>query len=1048
MKKIGFILFFFVTIGICQAQQDTLQVRLRSSEQKVMPNNYFTLMYEVKSNTKMLDSVIANLAIPENWKILSKRNPFIIKGQDILKYTFTIYVPGQAISKNYNIKFVLNDLSQKTLIEKSDSIFILKNRKIEITLLKKPDFAKEADTLVTEFLVNNIGNTDEAVQVSSIGEGKIDIGKDTIVLKRNTSKLIKNTYYLTNATDNVNNFNFGISINLKDSIKAIIKTENIPFYSSKLKKNDPYLRLPIKVGLWYSVFSINNKLLHGPQFDITTNGYLDFAKKHHIDLRLHGPNRINVPIVGNIDQYSLIYSYQRRTTFTVGDYNLQFNNLIEFSRFGRGIRYDQDFKRTGFSVLFISPRFYDIQKESFGGRFYLNTSKNHQVSLNYYNKRTQYNSGLLTSNFLGLTSEYKTQNTYFNTEFTAGKITNKYDIGFFNRVSFNQKRFRLNNDIIYTGKNFTGFYTNSKLFILSLGYDFTKKLGVNVIGSYTDINPSFDILTPTVPPFTINNAAFITYKILKNTQVNFGYNRRQSEDKATIKRFRYIDEFAQLGLNITYPKFILSMDGRYGNSINLLAPATDSTSKRRSLYQLVQPEIKITRWLWLGGYFQYQQNNKFTKTNSLVNYYFYGGSIRMTYKDKINLSFLYRNNFAPDELVEQRTLLNINLNARFKNHQIDISGGRFYSPVISTSNFNTNYLTLKYSFTINAPVSKNKNLSSISGEIIGLDKTIKRAGIKVKVGEKQFITDSSGKFYFTKLVPNRYVLNIDPTDVGFGVIPTVKTPILITTKPDSTMKIKIELTKTGSLEGEVKFINNNKAGTENIEVNKPIVLVKLFNDNESFITQVNEKNKFLFKELKPNNNWNLKVWVPMKENEYTIKQTDQQVKISPDSLSLTSVSIVPNERKIYFSQNNFNLISKKEEPKKAEKKKEEIKVEPISKLKTKADSLNATSDTKKLKQDEAKKPIKTVQNNFPKKTFDKVSVRPLRRKTRVVIQAPKRNVWKGFDGRIVWNSPNQSSEQNTFSPNTSSNDNTATDTSELTDTEPNRNLKNKERQRR
>lgn len=1043
LKKI-FILVLLLSSYFIGFSQDKLRVNILNPPTKIKPGTFFTLFYEISDNNPLDKLLSATLDLPSNWQVLIKKNPEIIQGQTSVKYIYTVSIPSLAPSGEYKIGFkvLLNGIQQAN---KELQVEILKVRKIEILTINKPESVKEGDTLRLTYLVQNFGNNAEKLKVETT-RGKFENLKDTLAIKPNESIKI-NTIQIV-PTSESNNSWYGSSdlkIFLQDSLNPITSIISYSVYSTKNKKTDLYLRFPIEAGIWYNFYHNNTQNGMAYQYDLRGKGYLDFAQKHHLDFVIHGPNQFNIPAIGSYDQYSIDYNYKKTLNIKLGDYALRFNNLMEFGRFGRGARIDKEFKKTGFTAFFVSPRFYPNQRETFGGAFRVKPTQNLTLSLNYMSKYNLIRDRFFWSNFIGVSSLFHTQKVSIETELVGSYAEKKYDFGVFNRFLLQIKRIQFNSDIIYTGKNFYGFYNNSWLLVNSINFYLTKKISIGATNNITRLNPSLDLLVFNTSPYYMNNLVNLNYQINTKQRINLSYNQQEKEDRSPLKKFHFNENFARLAYYITTPKFQLWYDGRYGYAENLLTKS-DTSGRQFSISNMIQPQVRIFPWVWLGGYFEYQRTNKFSLNNQVTNYYFYGGSVRFNFNNKLNAYFSYRNNFAPDELIEQRSFMDASLNLDLKRHRLSFTGGRAFIPNFTQTDQNTLYFVVKYTLKINTPITKNKRVGNISGNVLGLSKDINRSGILIQLGDKKFMTDSSGKFYFNNLIPDKYYITLHQSSIKSGVVTTSKLPFEVNVKADSSHKVEIKLVKSGGIIGKVNYQNGEQIASIDLKKDKPLVLAKLSNDKESFVTQVNAKNEFSFKEMKPGN-WQLRLWVPSKENQFVIDNAEQSFNIEAEKIKELFFTVKPVERKIYFSSNNFNLVAKKSEPKKEEKKKDEVKVEPISKLKTKADSLNATSDIKKVKKEESQKPEKTVQN--ARKTFDKVSVKTIRSKRKVVyLPSNSQNSWKMIQTKIVMQKaiPNLNENSTLIETGQYTYPNTVEINS--SDIEPNRELKNREKDRK
>ena len=125
-------------------------------------------------------------------------------------------------------------------------------------------------------------------------------------------------------------------------------------------------------------------------------------------------------------------------------------------------------------------------------------------------------------------------------------------------------------------------------------------------------------------------------------------------------------------------------------------------------------------------------------------------------------------------------------------------------------------------------------------------------------------------------------------------------------KADSISKINVSFIKTGGVVGKVNFEYNSKVN-QVVDIEKiPMVLVTLYNDTESYTTQMNSRNEFSFKEMKPDS-WKIKIYIPGNQPLFLIQNPEQTLEIESDKLKEVNFKIQPTERKIYFSNRNYNI---------------------------------------------------------------------------------------------------------------------------------------------
>jgi hypothetical protein len=877
---------------------------------KLVPGKPFTIFVEVISNKNIQGNIESVLTLPEGWNILIKKTLGKNKGVNMLRYMYTLTLPSLTPSGSYNIglKALINN---QEVAKNIKGVEVIKVRGIEITPLNTPEYVKEGDTLRTEYLIQNLGNNTEKVSLKT-GRGKIKITGDSIEVKSNESVTVVVEQIIPVTDQNSWNASSDIYVNLKDSIRAITSIVNIPVYSTKNKKSDPYLRFPLEVGVWYSGATLQqNRYVGGLQYDARGKGFLDFGSKHYLDFIIHGPNRFNLPAVGSYDQYSLSYSYKNQSTVTLGDYGLRFSNLLEYGRFGRGAKFDQEFKHLGFSVFYLHPRFFPNQRDSYGGRLSLKFNNLSRISADFYSKDITFENNNFTTNFYGISSRFENKGKSFllETELAVGTGNGKVDYGGFNRLIFSIGRLQVNSNFMYAGKNFYGFFNNSWLAVNGFTYHLSRKINVGFSNNVTRINPSYDVTVINTSPYSSGNVAFLNYEHNTKSRFTLSYNNQEREDRGTVKSFHYKEDFARFSYNLNAPKFTLWFNSQYGTAQNLLAKP-DSSVNRQSISNTIQPQFRVIPWLWLGGYFEHQRTSKFSDNNRLNDFYFYGGSARINMGKRLNANFMYRNSYAPDELIERRNFLDLGVTLDLDRHVFSIQGGRTFIPNYDNTDQNSLFFVAKYMLRIGVPVAKNRNLGSIRGQVLGLSEDIKKEGVLVRLGERKFLTDPSGNFYFNNLLPDKYYVTMERSTMGLGVVANIKIPMEIVVKADSTQQVTIPLTKTGEIKGKIDFVAIEQIGTVDIHKNKPLVLVKIVNNTESYVTQVNKNDEFSFKEIKPDK-WKITAWIPGKQEQFNISNSEEVMVLGANQVKEIQLVVKPIVRKINFSQKSYNLSSKK-----------------------------------------------------------------------------------------------------------------------------------------
>ncbi|WP_225865817.1 hypothetical protein [Dyadobacter aurulentus] len=887
--------------GFCQAQ---IQVTLPNTPGPVAPGGHFTLFFTVKAETGLPDTLSESLRLPEKWQLLSQRKPERAAGQTTLRYFFVVGTPENTASGDYQV--ALDIKSGKTSFSTPVTVTVSQVRKMEIFVVSQPEFVREGDTLRVTYLVQNSGNNPEKFALKTT-HGKIEEGSDSLTMQPNEKRKVTVTQAIPVTDNNAWQGTSDLSLELGGTFPAVHEAVSIPVFSSRIKKTDPLFRFPVEIGGGYMSYRYGGRAVNAFQYNVTGKGYLNEKNTHYLDFTLRGPNQFIFPAASSYDQYSVEYQYKKTFSFVAGDYILQLNNLMEFGRFGRGAKVEQEFPKVGYTVFYQKARFYPNQKEAAGGKVYFKFGQSSQIGINYQSKYVIHHNQDFWSHMVGLSSNIRTNTIQVETEIAGGKSGSLLDFGAYNRLTVNRKWLNFTSTLIYAGKEFYGFYNNSLLLYNNIGFAITPKLSIGLTSNFSNINPSLDANFYSISPKDNSYSAFSAYQPNRRTRLFLYYSVQQRQDRQAPASFNYTEDFGNVSYNFSGEHFTMFYQGRYGHTKNHLV--ADNSGKKQSFSNILQPAVRLRPWLWIGSYFEHMHTSKFSAADVVEDLFYYGGNARVNVKRNLYATFMYRNNYAPDELYVRRSYLDLSCALDLRRHLFTVAGGRSYVPNVRNQDQNTLFFTVKYALRLNVPLGKKKNIGRVHGRVTGSG--FSKQGNLIRLGSHQFLTDSTGRFYFEGIAPDQYYLSITQNESkNDGVVPALKMPMFLNVKADSVRIVDIPLTRTGSIVGKIDYIQPSKAGLSTLLSEKPVVLIKISNETTSLLTEPNEEGAFSFREIKPGN-WKVSAFIPGDQDRFVIDDHSISLDLATDQTMEIVFKVRPNEKRIHFSGKSFDLLIKK-----------------------------------------------------------------------------------------------------------------------------------------
>ncbi|MCA0363660.1 MAG: hypothetical protein LCH67_06425 [Bacteroidetes bacterium] len=902
MKKLVYIAIFFINLTVVAQRQQPPKVVLADFPSKIKPGHLVTLFFNTEF--KKEDGITVDLYRPEKWQLILTKE--IETASKNLKYIVTFSTDKFSNSGKYKIR--VNFMKQgKIVVSKPMNIEIEEIRNINLTTLNKPEYIKSGDTLSVEYLLENFGNQEETIFLSS-NRGWIVTG-DSIKLAPNSQTIINAKQVVPQTKDNYWITSNDVQAKIKGSDAVVIQSVSVPVFSNSSTKVDTYHRIPTQMGVNYLYFTLDGKPQSAIQYVATGSGFLDMKEKHGFDFQVRGPNNLDLPQIGSYDQYSFEYNHKKQTKIFLGDFNNQVSNLTEFSRFGRGIAIEQKVKKFEFRTFYQNARFFLEQKNSIGAGIRYKYSDKISFGINFTNKGLVKKEIAFRTNLVGLNSEFVNSKGKLVSEIALGNAKGKTDIGIYNRFNYQLSKLTINSETVFAGKNFHGFYNNSRLFINSVNYQFNRKFGMGVNSNFTLINPALDLLMYATAPFSRSTTFFTSWFPNQKQMIFLNLTNQEREDRRDPSTFHYTEDFMNLSYSLNADKVSLFAQTRYGSAINHLAE--DAQNSGKSISYMAQPMVRIRPWMWVGGYFEQQITSKYNIQNKLEHLYYYGGNARINFKSYVNLNFTYRNNFAPDEFFQKKSFMDASLEFDFKRHNLSLVSGKAFIPGVENSNQNTTYFSLRYVLKLNIPTVKNRKIGSVKGKIFGFN-TIESnlGGLLIQMGQYRSLTDNEGNFAFNNILPDKYHITVVPNEKLIGMIPERKDVLDVVVKEDSVHMVNIPYIKTGGVVGKVSFELDERDQTINKEKEKPVVLLKLENGTESFVTRINTENEFSFKEIKPGE-WKIKVILTGNTEGFEVSEEEKIVNIESEKISNADFTVKQNQRKIFFSNKEFKLSVKK-----------------------------------------------------------------------------------------------------------------------------------------
>lgn len=891
--KVAVVLFFFSFIfQWALASPGDLEIRLLNTNRKEMvagfTSNVLVMLINHSDSTKQIKLKLNTGG--NEWRQISDYSVAQIEKKSEFKKIITIHIPENTRAGDYFIELEAFESKEEQSFGKVSIPINVKPRyKISVDKQRAPGYLISGDSASVKFLIRNLSNMDVDVNAAII-KGKnsenrnYKIPMDSSILA-NVSVLVPNDV----------SYNSKLNISLTAHINDKTEVESTDSYlfdviSSGNVKFDGYNRFPVRVSVIFATSNRTDKRDFGTMFDIRGGGLISETKNRKVEFHFRGPDRGGNPILGLNDEYSVTYSTPRMDIF-LGDNNYRLSDLTESSRSGRGgeIRYKLGKLTVG--AYFHMPRYYPGVKQIVSVYTNYNINPKMRFSAGYLGKfKTDSNiSHLLTIS--GFINPFSWGNAEF--ELAAGQQSGKMAKAYKISLNINKSILASHISLTQADPGFSGYFSNSSYLSSGITANLKKKISVSLNYDINRSNLSLDTIYSNAP-YSKNINLMTNYRMNSNNSVSIGVYMTSTEDRALKSLFNYKKYNGRISLQSRYKKIDFNVYAELGKTINLLG--TKDGELTNFYNGNLSLKYSFNKSVSASGFINYQGGQQYLITG--YQRFYYGGSLQASLKKKTYISFDYRNNYELKEYYRDRSLLSLQLHQQFfTNHEFDL--GINYNLVKNSLNKKELSIQVRYTYTINIPLSKKKNVGSLKGTVIsmGMDQI---EGIMFNLNGNIAVTDKNGSFEFPVVKVGTYIMTMDESSAGLNAIAGVSGPYRVTIGPGRETQFEISLTRSSRITGRLVIREDEKSGKKGYYPVKEEVenlIIEASNGTEIYRELTGRNGTFSFNDLRPGN-WNIKIYSKGIPQGYQLDKDQFSLNIPPGKEENLDVIIFKKSREV------------------------------------------------------------------------------------------------------------------------------------------------------
>lgn len=881
-------------VGASASNSDLEIILINKNKIELKPGSSYNAAIMLVNNSDVDKEFLLKINSPEDLSPLIDYSTVIVEKTSKKLKIFSFYVNKSARVGDYSIEIIAYDKLEDIKIGNVKiPVHIKPQYELLTKVLNAPDYLLSGDTLSVQFMVQNLSNTKAKIQATIIN-GKIS---ETKTFSLAPDSLIFIRVFVTTQEDLIhyaqNSVSLSTLITENPETKSNISYVYDVIPSGKIKF-DSYNRIPTKISGLFVTNNQTGERKYGYMFDIRGAGIISKRKKRKLDFHFRGPNRQGNPILGQTDEYNVKYS-SPHSKVKLGDNSYSLTDLTEGSRSGRGAEYEHILKRLRFGTFINYPRFYpSLQRvASVYSSYFIKDKLNLKVG--YLNKLYVADSAAQLISISGEVSPVSWADIKF--EYATGMANNKMTKAYSTDLRLHHSRYRLFFTYTKADKDFPGYLSNSQYVSSGISTSILRKIDLNLNYNYNHTNIALDTMYANAP--LTNNLSFSAgYAINFNHSLNIGVSMRKSEDISMPKLFNYKEYTARIGIRSRIKRFGIIAYGAMGKTENFLPLKEGEITTVLNANLTLQ--YNINKNIFAKCFITYMDGQQYLSDD--ITNYFYGAIIDAHWNNKIKILFQYQNDYRVEEYYKDRSILGLQANYMIHtNHEIAL--GADYDLRKNSLNNTVLSASLKYTYTINVPVSRREDIGSLHGKITnnGVENV---KGIQFTLAGNIVFSDKNGEFDIPFVETGTHFLFMDNSKSGLNTIAETPGPYKIDIIPGKKTYFEVSLTKSGKISGSIiieEDKNKNRRGFIPAKAKLDKLIIEVQKDGETFRVFTKEDGTFHFNDLRPGG-WKLIVYDNGIPDGYKLLNNEYQVHLSSTETKNINVIIKKISRKIKFQK--------------------------------------------------------------------------------------------------------------------------------------------------
>jgi len=891
-------IFLLISLFFHVEAQQKCSLNFVKEESSALPGNVVNLPFFVHNNSSQTIKAGTSIHIPSGWKIITKPGEINLKANSKQFSILSVQIPSDCQVDKYPVKVLLSSSDNEITASDSSLVLVQEVEKVNLQVLEYNDYVFAGESIKGKYMLQNLGNTKKTFfleaqncDVDGPVEIKLNPGESTTI---SVSKNVAEDYQ-----SSVKEF-FTLRAKVSNRVLSSVSLWSQVFPAKNFKK-DMYYRFPVSASISYLATGREDTYESTYQFQLFGQGSLDQDGKHRLEFMARGPNNTDLSFLGMYDQYYIAYENKNLGLFA-GQKSYTFTPLTESSRYGLGTETRVTLNNgLSFGALYVEPRFYTEIENEMAGYAGFEFNKDNRVDVYYVSKNfpAENNPAQMVS---VMTQVSPFAGTNLDLEYSRGFYDNQADNGYRVNLTSQLSIFNINGNLYNTGKNYPGYYNNSRFYSGNLSARLSEKMNLGVYAKEDFLNAELDTFFVTAP-YTKSMQAYLNYNIASRSYLKLYARQYERKDRLSLNKFHYKTRSVNARFNQKFKKLNYSLTGEIGRTKNYLLE--EGENEQNSFRGIANFAYRLNSKHAVRVFGSWSNINQFVSGNEQS--VTAGASLSSQLVKNLQANLYVQNAYDIDDYYKNRNLMQFDLDYRFlKNHTFSIKS--FYTLFKNEVDEPEFTISATYAINFGVPVKRIIKAGEITGVLTNSNGE-PLEGVWVRLLNKTTITDKNGKYEFNFIPPGVQLLAVDKTGFQLDEITNIANPLEVEVFEDQTTTVNIQVVKGAHLAGNLTLEKTKVAGLEQAEKNAGDVIVELVTRTEEYRITTDENGRFEFPLVRPG-----KVVFKIYQNSvpegYKTSQAEYTYNLNPGENKEIKIELPAKKQNIIFKQQGISVLKK------------------------------------------------------------------------------------------------------------------------------------------